>query len=80
MVDAYLGRLTHCLDEHDSVIVTTDHGGLGNHHELGRPEDIRTFIVMRSPKIAPTSYWTNASILNVAPSVAELAGFGVSEY
>jgi len=75
IVDSYLGGLVADLTVQDSVIVTTDHGGLGNHHEHSRPEDVRTFVVMRSPKIASASFWPMASILDIAPSVATLADF-----
>jgi len=75
IVDNYLSELVANLGAQDSVLITTDHGGLGHHHEDSRPEDLRTFMVMRSPKIKPASFWPNASILNVAPSVATLADF-----
>ncbi len=70
--DRALGRLMAAGRNDDSLIVTTDHGGLGTEHSLGRPEDLETFIAVRSPRVAGGSIWSSASILDVAPTVAEL--------
>lgn len=78
-VDNLLGELVSVLHEQDSILVTTDHGGLDKHHELSRPEDMQTFVVSKSPKVAKNQHWPSASILQVPPTVAALAGFEPSD-
>ena len=70
--DAALGHIVAACGPEDSVIVTTDHGGLGTDHSVDRPENTETFMVVRSPRVAPGSVWSTASILDVAPTVADL--------
>ena len=57
-----------------AVVVTTDHGGVGRHHGEPVPDTMTTFVVARSERIAPGSTWTSASILDIAPTVADLLG------
>ncbi len=71
-VDGVLGRLMAALRPHDSLIVTTDHGGLGTDHGVDRIEDMEIFVAVHSPRVAPGSVWSSASVLDVAPTVAEL--------
>ncbi len=72
-VDAAFGRLATACGPDDTLIVTTDHGGLGTDHGVDRPEDMEIFVAARSPLVAPGSIWSSASILDVAPTVAELS-------
>lgn len=58
-----------------ALIVTTDHGGEGNDHQQSRPLDLETFVIVRAQGVEPASTYASASILDVAPTVAELAGF-----
>ncbi len=78
--DQCLSSLLQKLSDQDAVIITTDHGGLGKHHQQGRPEDMRTFVIAKSPKIAAGTRWKTASILQIPPTVASLAGFSPSEH
>jgi [1-hydroxy-2-(trimethylamino)ethyl]phosphonate dioxygenase len=71
--DELLGELVAAADAM-AVVVTTDHGGLGRNHAEPVPETITTFVVARSSRIAPVSVWGTASILDIAPTVADLAG------
>ena len=71
--DELLGELVAAADGM-AVVVTTDHGGLGHHHGDPVPETMTTFVVARSARIAPVSTWAMASILDIAPTVADLAG------
>lgn len=71
--DRRLGRLVAAAgDRH--VVVTTDHGGTGRDHAAGRPTDTETFVVARSPRLHAGSAWASASILDVAPTIADLLG------
>ncbi len=84
--DAELRRLVEALDdvaasEDDpsatplTIMVTTDHGGSDQHHVSNSMDDLETFVVIRSPSIDPGSTWSEVSILDVAPTVADAAGF-----
>ena len=77
--DRALGSLLETVGSHHAVIVTTDHGGHGNDHQQSQPLDMQTFIVARAPGIAPGSVWSDASILDIAPTVAALAGFEAAQ-
>ncbi len=72
--DRALGRLLATIED-SAVIVTTDHGGCGNDHQRIRPEDVETFFIVKAAGVAPSSHLRTASILDVAPTVAALAGF-----
>ena len=71
--DELLGELVAAAPDH-AVVVTTDHGGLGRGHGDPAPATMTTFVVARSRRLAPLSAWTAASILDIAPTVADLAG------
>ena len=74
--DAALGNLLGAAGEDSAVLVTTDHGGHGNDHQASDPIDMVTFAVLRANGIPPASTWSRpVSILDVAPTVAALAGF-----
>lgn len=73
--DDALGSLLDAWGERGSVIVTTDHGGHGDDHCSSQELDLITFVVARSPRLEPMSLWESASVLDVAPTVADLAGF-----
>ena len=77
-VDRALGRLVAALRPDDSLVVTTDHGGLGTDHGVDGAqapiEDMETFVAIRSPRVAQGAVWSSASILDVAPTVARLCG------
>lgn len=71
--DELLGELVAAADGM-AVVVTTDHGGIGRTHGAPVPETMTTFVVALSARIAPLSMWDAASILDIAPTVADLAG------
>lgn len=73
--DDALAQLLALVEDEVAILVTTDHGGHGNDHQLSEPIDMVTFMTLRAPGIAPASHWDHVSILDVAPTVAALAGF-----
>lgn len=58
-----------------AVIVTTDHGGHERDHQQSTQADMETLVVLRAQQVAPLSGFDTASILDIAPTVADLAGF-----
>ena len=74
--DAGLARLLDAMGAEASVLVTTDHGGLGTGHRDEVPDVMDTFVVARAPgRVPAVSGWPAASVLDVAPTVADLCGF-----
>ena len=72
--DARLGQVLAAAGPDRHVVVTTDHGGTGTDHAAGAPTDLETFVVARSSRLIPGSGWAAASILDIAPTVADLLG------
>ncbi len=72
--DRALGKLLEVVGE-SAVIVTTDHGGHGKDHQRSEAEVLETFLIIKADGVSPCSHIPKASILDVAPTVAELAGF-----
>lgn len=82
--DPYLDALTHadqCLATicdaigDVDILITTDHGGHDKDHQLSEPIDKVTFVVGNGPSFAASCRWEHCSILDLAPTVAELVGF-----
>lgn len=73
-IDALLADLIDAAGPDSAVVVTTDHGGFERGHFEAIDEILETFVIVRSRRIAPASMWTDASILDIAPTVADLAG------
>ena len=74
--DTTLARLLDAVGDGAPVLVTTDHGGLGTNHADQVPDVMETFVVVRAPgRVAAGSGWRAASLLDVAPTVADLCGF-----
>jgi len=73
-IDARLGELFDAAGPETAIVVTTDHGGSGHNHFDPVPDTLETFVVARSSRIAPGSWWPTASILDIAPTVADLLG------
>ena len=72
--DELLGALVAAAGPDTAIVVTTDHGGVGRSHGEPLPDTMATFVTVRSARVAPCSMWPGASILDVAPTVADLAG------
>ena len=73
--DTDLDRLLDKVGDKASVLVTTDHGGVGVDHADRVPDVMETFVVVRAPGlVAAGSGWPAASLLDVAPTVADLCG------
>ncbi len=73
-IDVLLGQLVDAAGPDSAIVVTTDHGGVDRNHFEPLAGTLETFVVVRSSRIAPGSMWTSASILDIAPTVADLAG------
>ncbi len=74
--DTALARLLDAHGPEASVLVTTDHGGVGSDHTDEVPDVLETFVVVRAPgRIQPGSGWSGASALDVAPTISDLCGF-----
>ena len=74
LVDMRLGELIAAAGQQSAILVTTDHGGVGHSHGEPLADTMQTFVVIRSPRVAPGSMWSEASILDIAPTAADLAG------
>ena len=61
------------VPEEYTVIVTADHGGHGRSHGSEMPEDMTIPLIFHAADIA-TGEIENASILDLAPTVAALLG------
>lgn len=72
--DRHLGRLLDSLEPDTAVVVTTDHGG--DEHDNADPTTATnaTFIAVRSKRVRPRSVIVDATILDIAPTVADLGG------
>ncbi len=73
--DALLGEIIEAAGPNRAIVVTTDHGGLGKGHSEANAETTDIFLVARSARLLPGSWWSTTSPLDVAPTVAHLAGF-----
>ena len=71
--DAHLARLLDAVGDDTTVLVTTDHGGVGTNHGDPVPEVLETFVVVRAPaRVDPATMWPDAGTLNIAPTIADL--------
>jgi len=73
-IDVLLADLIDTAGPESAIVVTTDHGGVGRGHFEPLDDILETFVVVRSARIRPGSMWPTASILDIAPTVADLAG------
>jgi len=71
--DERLGRLL-AVGGDVAFVVSTDHGGNETRHTDLDEETLTTFVAARSPRIPAGSCWPEASILDIAPTVADLLG------
>ncbi len=78
-LDTQVGHIVDAIDEDRTILITTDHGGLDQDHQQSRPEDMETFLVLRSPGFIAGSLLPETSILDVAPTLAELLDLPPSE-
>ena len=73
LVDVRLGELFDAAGDELAIVVTTDHGGVGRHHGDPLPGTLETFVAVRSRRLAAGGWWPAASILDIAPTVTDLA-------
>ena len=84
MTEEYMHALRKSWEQIDSlaanapedmvIIVTADHGGHDRTHGSTMPEDMTTPIILRGPMFTPGSKIENASIKDIAPTIAALLG------
>jgi arylsulfatase A-like enzyme len=79
-VDRHLGRLFDSLPPNTFIVVTSDHGeAFGEHGQFGHGQDLRAEVIrvpliLAGPNIAPSVRTDPVSILDIAPTLASLAG------
>jgi predicted HD phosphohydrolase len=73
-----LRELIDAVGDDTAIVVTTDHGGFERSHGEPIPANLETFVVVRSGRVSAGSMWWAASILDIAPTVADLAGVAPS--
>jgi gamma-butyrobetaine dioxygenase len=78
-IDALLADLVEAAGPGSAIVVTTDHGGVGRGHFEAVEDILETFVVVRSARIAPGSMLARVSILDIAPTVADLAGVDAAD-
>jgi [1-hydroxy-2-(trimethylamino)ethyl]phosphonate dioxygenase len=78
-IDVLLADLVGAAGPGSAILVTTDHGGADRGHFEPVDDILESFVVARSARIAPASMWAHASILDIAPTVADLAGVDAAD-
>jgi predicted HD phosphohydrolase len=73
-----LGELIDAVGDDTAIVVTTDHGGFERSHGEPIAANLATFVTVRSGRVPAGSMWSSASILDIAPTVADLAGVAPS--
>jgi predicted AlkP superfamily pyrophosphatase or phosphodiesterase len=71
---ACIERVAGILPDQYTLIVTSDHGGHGRGHGTNMPEDMTIPLLMTGKPIAPGALLADASILDIAPTIASLMG------
>ena len=84
MTEAYLGYIRTAIDcvrqvweaygDTHAILVTADHGGHGRSHGSDAPEDMTIPMFFLGKPFAPGEAFKNVSILDLAPTVADLMG------
>lgn len=71
---ACIERVAKAIPEEYTLIVTSDHGGHGRGHGTNLPEDMTIPLFIAGKTIQPGTLIREASILDIAPTVAALLG------
>ncbi|MBQ4265945.1 MAG: alkaline phosphatase family protein [Clostridia bacterium] len=84
MTEAYLSRINTAIGcvqavydqagEDYTIIVTADHGGHDRTHGTDLPEDMTIPMFFIGPDFAPGTQLENVSLLDIAPTVADVMG------
>ena len=67
-------RAAAALGDEYTVIVTADHGGHDRGHGTELPEDMTIPLIVRGADFPAGSTFEDTSILDIAPTIAELVG------
>ena len=70
----HIERILAVLAEKYAVIVLADHGGHDRTHGTNGPEDMTIPLMIRGDGFVPGSEFDDASIMDIAPTVAQLLG------
>ncbi len=71
---ANIQRIFNAVKEEYNVIVTADHGGHDRIHGTEMPEDMTIPIFLHGPRFEAGRQLTDASILDIAPTIIDLMG------
>ena len=74
-VDAKLGRLARAVGDDASVVVVVGRSGVARGHGGETHDALDPFVTVRSPRVTAGSTWAEATVLDIAPTLADLAGF-----
>lgn len=77
--DACIGQVLSALPEGWTALVVADHGGHERSHGTEAPEDMTIPLIMAGKGIAPAALDGQASILDVAPTIAALQGLSTPD-
>ena len=69
-------RVVEAFGEEYTIIVTADHGGHDRDHGSDRPEDMTIPVFFMGERFAPGKRLEGISILDLAPTIADVMGMG----
>ena len=75
----HVQRVVEAVDKEYTVIVTADHGGHDRTHGTDLPEDMTIPMFFLGKPFAPGEQPENVSILDLAPTIADLMGVPATE-
>ena len=67
-------RMIEAFGDEYTVIITADHGGHDRSHGTDSPEDMTIPMIFRGKRFTPARELDGVSILDIAPTVADIIG------
>ena len=74
-----IDRIVSTLSDEYTVLITADHGGHGRTHGSDMPEDMIIPLFIKGDVFLPKASIENASIIDIAPTIAKLFGIESNE-